>query len=333
MGLNLYWPRDRFGSIIRPSRAGLVWYNLSLIALIASLALTLVLVDHPRLWARARVVAVFAFRVSAVLMGSWILITVAAHAATGLVSGSRQPVEGIDLFWQVLTASWHSLALMAVAVIWGTSVGLGGAYWQLATRLQRLPVLWIVATLLWVTPTFLLGVFAQEAQAQIFQYSGQSVTGGYGTFSALQAFWAGLVLGIRPAAYVYRHAHLVLSEQAQNDHVRTAIAKGMPWRIVSWRHIFKPSLATITAGWLNSFRLMIGSLPLIEWFFAYPGLGNQLIYALGIARPDQVGNFQPDLAIGLVVAMGAVLVFMETGTRGLQQLWDPRINDLRVEPA
>jgi ABC-type dipeptide/oligopeptide/nickel transport system permease component len=311
-----------------------VWYNLSLGALIVSLVLTLTLAGHPRLWARARFVAVFALRASAVLMGSWLLVTIAARASTALVSGGTvQPLEGVALVTQVLAASGHSVTLMAVAVAWGTSVGLGMAYWQLAAGLQRVPVLWIAATLLWVTPTFLLGVFAQEAQAQIFQHSGYVVTGGYGTGSALQTFWAGLVLGIRPAAYVYRHSHLVLTDQAQSDHVRTAVAKGMPWRIVAARHIFRPSLSTISAGWLNSFRLMIGSLPLIEWFFAFPGLGNQLIYALGIARPDQVGHFQPDLAIALVVAMGIVLVLMETGTRLLQQLWDPRINDLRAQPA
>lgn len=311
----------------------MLWYNLSLVALIASLVLTIGFSEIPRVWKHARVAAVFAFRISAVLMGTWLLISIAARMSTAFISGGAPEAQGAALLEQVIPPTLRSLSLMAVAVAWGTSVGLGTAYLQVAVRLQRAPVLWVAATILWVTPTFLLGVFAQELQAQIFQRSGVVVTGGYGTASALQIFWAGVVLGIRPATYIYRFSNQALAEQADNDHVRTALAKGMPWRIVVGRHIFRPSLSTIAAGWINSFRLMIGSLPLIEWFFAYPGLGQQLIYALGITRPDQIGQFQPNLAIASVVAMAAVLVLMETSTKVLQQLWDPRIADLRAEPG
>ncbi len=309
----------------------MVWYNLGLIALIVSLALTAGLSSYPRLWVRARVVASFALRLSAVFIGTWLLISVAARVSTGLVAGGVTEPAGIVLAGQVLVAGARSIALLAVAVVWGTSIGLGTAYMQYATRKQRLPILWLLATLLWVMPTFLLGIFAQEMQAQIFQHSGYVVTGGYGTASPLQVFWAGVVLGIRPATYIYRHSYLAMGDQRQSEHVRTAIAKGMPWTVVVRKHILRPSLSTITAGWLNSFRLMIGSLPLIEWFFAYPGLGQQLIYSLGIARPDQVGAFQPDVAIAFVVGLAVVLVLIETIAHLLQQVWDPRLTAVRVE--
>jgi len=94
--------------------------------------------------------------------------------------------------------------------------------------------------------------------------------------------------------------------------------------------MFRPAASTLTSGWIASVRLMIGSLPLIEFFFGFPGLGMQLILALGIAYPDQPGHFQPDLAIGLVVTMAVILVALEAFTKLLQQWLDPRIVDLRA---
>ena len=37
----------------------------------------------------------------------------------------------------------------------------------------------------------------------------------------------------------------------------------------------------VLTAWLNSFRSLIGSLPLVEYFFGYPGLGRVLVLALG----------------------------------------------------
>jgi ABC-type dipeptide/oligopeptide/nickel transport system permease component len=104
---------------------------------------------------------------------------------------------------------------------------------------------------------------------------------------------------------------------------------GIPWGQVLRRHVLRPASPTLIAGWLGSLRLMIGSQPLIEFFFAYPGLGMRLVLSLGIGYPDRAGHFQPDLAIGFLVAMAAMVVVIETGGGIAQRLLDPRLNELR----
>jgi len=186
---------------------------------------------------------------------------------------------------------------------------------------------------IWVFPTFLLAVLVQELQAQVFNVTGLAVGGSYGIVDPVLAFWAAVVLSIRPAAYVYRRARLTLQDEQTEDHVRTAKAKGLAWRQILNRHIVRPAAASLTADWIASFRLMIGSLPLVEFFFAYPGLGMQLVLAIGIAYPDQAGHFQPDLAIGLVAAMAAILLTLEAMAKEIQRWLDPRLNELRISLA
>jgi ABC-type dipeptide/oligopeptide/nickel transport system permease component len=101
------------------------------------------------------------------------------------------------------------------------------------------------------------------------------------------------------------------------------------------RHVVHPAAAALLSAWMNSFRLMIGSLPLVEFFFGYPGLGEMLILALGLTFGIQgrSGQPQPDLAIALVVAMAAILLLLETATGLLQGWLDPRLRELRREAA
>ena len=312
----------------------MLWYNLSLAAVMVSLLIVLAFSRWPKAWVRARPIAVLGIQISSILMGTWLLIRAAQSTSTGFISGaSAHLVEGSALAQAIFVSAGRSLLLMVLATLWGTCAGLGAAYIVSYRRRGETAFLGFIATALWVIPTFLLATLVQELQAQIFYLTGQSVTGGYGTFSPLQAVWAAIVLGIRPAAYVFRQSRLALEQEATSDHVRTAEAKGVRWAQVVSRHMFRPAAPTLTAGWIASFRLMIGSLPLVEFFFGFPGLGMQLTLALGISFPDQPGHFQPDLAIGLVVAMAVILVTLEAAAKMLQQWLDPRLVDLRMQAA
>ena len=313
----------------------MLWYNLSLIALLVSLAITVACSPFEQLWRHLRFLAVLCFKLAAVLMGTWLLIAYAARTSTGIFGGtSAQLIEGRELVATVFVAAERSLVLMLAASVVGTLLGLGLAYLLVAPGLRRgLGGIALMATVVWVIPTFLIAALVQELQAQIYGISGVGVTGGYGTASLVSAAWAGLVLAIRPAAYVFRQARLVLDDETKTDHVRAALARGLPWRRVVNRHIVRPAVPTLTANWVAAFRIMIGSLPLVEFFFAYPGLGMQLVLALGIAYPDQSGHFQPDLAIGLVAAMAAILMSLEIAARGLQRAVDPRLRELRSQAA
>jgi peptide/nickel transport system permease protein len=95
---------------------------------------------------------------------------------------------------------------------------------------------------------------------------------------ALPALWlpavaATLVL----MAYVVRLVRAGVIEELKRDYVRTAVLKGLPYRVVVFKHVLRNALIpTITViatstGWLMS------SLVVIETVFSYPGLGGLLV--------------------------------------------------------
>jgi ABC-type dipeptide/oligopeptide/nickel transport system permease component len=309
----------------------MIWLNLSLIALTVSLALPAVFSGSERIWPRVRFLAVLAFQVSGILLLSWLLVSGAPAQPGPPTSGP--PPDAANIAQTAITAALRSLALLATTVIWATCSGLGAAFLITASRNRGWLAIIPVVTVLWVLPTFLFAVGVQELQFLIYNAIGTPVGGAYGTGSALQILWAAVVLGVRPAAYIFRQARVTLDLEETADHVRAARARGLPWSRIAARHIFRPAAATIASGWLSSFRLMIGSLPLVEFFFAYPGFGQLLVLSLGVGYGDNPSQPQPQLAIALVVTMAVVLVLIETVVGMLQTRLDPRLRDLQLEEA
>ncbi|MBW6399159.1 ABC transporter permease [Roseomonas sp. HJA6] len=93
---------------------------------------------------------------------------------------------------------------------------------------------------------------------------------------ALPAFNLGLIM----AAYITRVARSAMLEVLSEDFVRTARAKGVPWRAVVWRHALRNALIpviTIVGLYLG---VLIGNSVLTEIVFNRPGLGKLIVGAL-----------------------------------------------------
>jgi ABC-type dipeptide/oligopeptide/nickel transport system permease component len=70
---------------------------------------------------------------------------------------------------------------------------------------------------------------------------------------------------------------------------------------------------------------MLGSLPLVEFFFAYPGLGQLLLSSLGVNSGLQIQPPNPSLAIASAVLLACMLAVLEALARGLSLRFDPRL--------
>ncbi len=87
----------------------------------------------------------------------------------------------------------------------------------------------------------------------------------------------GVVSGIGGSARLYRTIFL---EETSRDYVRTARAKGLPERVVLFRHVLRNGLIPILTGVVVAIpALFIGSL-VMESFFGIPGLGSYTIDAI-----------------------------------------------------
>jgi ABC-type dipeptide/oligopeptide/nickel transport system permease component len=233
----------------------------------------------------------------------------------------------------ILSSAWRSLVPMGLALAFASVAGLFGAMAVTSGERRRWSSLGPVATVLWIAPTFLIAILVQELQAFIFGKTGLVVAAGFAEVNPIQVFWVAVILAIRPTAYFFQHARNALDLDVTTDYVRTARAKGLSWPEVVRRHILRANAPLILTAWLNSFRSMIGSLPLVEFLFGYPGLGRVLILALGLSYGTGTGPVHTDVAIGLVVILALILIAIETVTALLERAFDPRLRAIGATPV
>ena len=124
----------------------------------------------------------------------------------------------------------------------------------------------------------------------------------------------GLAVSIAPTLRLFRS--FVLDEAGQ-DYVRTARAKGLSERRVMWVHVLRnAAIPIITHVMSNLPALLIGAF-LLERFFGIPGIGREVI--LAVERSD----FPVIKAITVYVAAATMLFNLLTDL--MYQAVDPRV--------
>jgi len=277
-----------------------------------------------------RVLTTLGLQVAGVLVVTWLLVERGQSLARAIPPppGTLNAIPA-----EIAGPAFASLMLALVALIWGTGVGTAAAAFVVGARRPRIALLLGLASLIWIVPTFLLAILAQDLQAQLYNLSGVNVSGGYAQFSPGQLSWAAAVLAIRPAAYAYRQGSILIADQSRQLFVRTALAKGLPWNAIVSRHIVRPAAAGLLQTASASIRLMFGSLPLVEFFFGFPGLGQLLLRSLGVSSGTDAQPPDPGLAIASAVVLASMLAVIEAAIRVLMQKADPRVAEAGVEAA
>ncbi len=79
--------------------------------------------------------------------------------------------------------------------------------------------------------------------------------------------------------YIARITRSGVIEALDADYTRTAVLKGLPWRIVVVRHVLRNALMPTIAVVATQVGYLIGGLVVIEFMFNYQGLGRLLLTA------------------------------------------------------
>src|SRR6202521_4157581 len=216
----------------------MLWVNLGLIALIIAAGIALISIRTPQIVPVGRIVATLALQISGVLVVTWFLVS---RGQTHAASLPPPPAVEAAIWAGVSGPALASLELVLVSVILGTSIGTAAAALVAWARSTSLELLIGVGSFVWIIPTFLIAILAQDLQATIYNLTGARVSGGYGTASLGQLLWCAAVLSIRPAAYAFRQGNVLISDQARAGHVRTAYAKGLLWRTIVTRQTNRPT--------------------------------------------------------------------------------------------
>ncbi len=133
------------------------------------------------------------------------------------------------------------------------------------------------------------------------------------TYTPLPVMLAVLV-ALAPNIRLYRS---FLLDELGNDYVRTARAKGLPERVVLFRHVLRNALIPVLANvGLALPGVFVGSF-LIEQFFSIPGLGREVL--LAVNRSD----YPVIQAIAVYLAMLSMIINL--GVDVMFRLVDPRV--------
>jgi glutathione transport system permease protein len=124
-------------------------------------------------------------------------------------------------------------------------------------------------------------------------------------------------LGLVMAAYITRVTRSAMLEVLSADYVRTALAKGVPWRVVVRHHALRNALIPIITVIGLFLGIQIGNSVLTEIVFNRPGLGKLIVGALN----------QRDYTMlqGLMVIYTLIVVFINVLTDIAYGLVDPRV--------
>ena len=126
-----------------------------------------------------------------------------------------------------------------------------------------------------------------------------------------------LNLGLLMVAYVTRVTRSGMLKALGEDYIRTARAKGLPYRTVVWRHAFRNVLVPIVTVVGLYLGVLIGNAVLTEIVFNRPGIGKLIVTALN----------QRDYSLlqGLMVVSAFAIVLANILTDLTYGLVDPRV--------
>ncbi len=238
--------------------------------------------------------------------------------------GTIQPENGPpilvkDILWESYR---NSMGLLLIALLFAAALGffLGG----LAALSKRVPLSLplLTVTIIGISiPSFFAGMLLQNLAIVYLRETGRHLVSVAGLGWDLDhMLFPLLVLGARPLAYLTRTSFLSLSRIMEADFIRTAYAKGlrhlrMVINIHALRNIAVPVLTAVGV----SLRFSLTTLPVVEFFFAWPGIGLRLLEA--------INNRQTIVVVTLALALGITLLGVNLILDILYRLVDPRLQD------
>lgn len=228
-----------------------------------------------------------------------------------------QADDGRDIGREITTRMWPSLAIALPTFLVGLAVYISFALLLVFFRATYLDVAGVVlcVALMSISGLFYVigGQYLLGKLWNLVPISGYQ-PGLEGMKFLILPVLVGVVASIGDSSRFYRTLFL---EEIHKDYVRTARAKGLPERVVLFRHVLGNAMIPILTGVVVVIpRLFLGSL-IVESFFGIPGLGSYTIDAI------QAQDFA---IVRSMVFLGSVLYILGLLLTDLSYtLVDPRV--------
>jgi len=210
----------------------------------------------------------------------------------------RFPTTLTLAFWAVLISSIIGITIGVIAAV---------------KRYSLLDKFLLTITVFGIsTPVFWFGFLLMLLLAVKLKWLPVSGSGGW-IYFVLPA----LTLGLRPAAYVARVMRTNMIEVLQQDYIRTAIAKGVPYFVVVFKHALRNALMPVITLIGLDFGSLLSGAAITEIIFGLPGIGKFAFE--GIERRDY------PVIMGVVILTAIIFVVVNLILDLIYPLIDPRV--------
>ena len=203
---------------------------------------------------------------------------------------------------------------MIVALMIGIPAGIIAAIRQYSWMDHALMVFALIGISM---PVFWQGLIAQMLLAQSSTGIAIFPVAGYGDGNLWYMVLPSLVLGTNLSAVIARVTRSSMLEVKSQDYLKTARSKGLPSRLVLFRHHIRNALIpVVTVIGLQVAALLTGSL-VTETIFNWPGLGRVIVPAI-LQRDTPV-------IMGILIFGAFIYIAVNLITDICYALLDPRI--------
>lgn len=242
-------------------------------------------------------------------------------------STPQQPIRDL-VFQRMLYSGWLALLTLVIAVplsvILGVIAGLTEGRWP--DSIISILTLSVVSLPEFVTGLFLINIVALRWQdnpiADQFGWfpASSAIRTDVSFTEALPSLWlpavaATLVL----MAYIVRLIRAGVIEEMKRDYVRTAVLKGIPYRVVIFKHVLRNALIPTVTVIATSTGWLISGMVVIESVFSYPGLGRLLV-------SNAIENRDLPLIQAIVMVTVAIILVANFTADVLYAVLNPRIS-------
>jgi peptide/nickel transport system permease protein/oligopeptide transport system permease protein len=237
------------------------------------------------------------------------------HPATYYLHKQNLPTSEV-----VLDAFVKSAGLLLFALGLATLIGVPlGIVMALSRRNFSRVLMLLTSVLLTSLPSFLLAMLLWIVNIQAhqrFRTPQLPITGfGWGAHIVLPA----LVLMARPLAQIAQVTYVTMQDVMRQDFIRVAYAKGFRRSTVVDRHALKNTLIPVMTTMGASLRFSLASLPIVESFFIWPGVGLLLLESIRLGYNA--------LTTDLIVSLGFLFLLLNLLLDFVYPLIDARLRD------
>jgi peptide/nickel transport system permease protein len=243
-------------------------------------------------------------------------LTKALNGKLGMV----ETQEGMLSVEEILKQSYiNSMGLLLVGLVSGALIGLivGTVTALIKHENLLLPVLMV--TIIGVsTPSFFAGLMLRQGELLYVRVFGHPLVSMAGLgWDYKHMLLPALVLAARPLAYMTRASYVAVNRTMEEDYIRTAFSKGLTLsRTVNVHALRNTAVPMLTAVGV-SLRFSLSALPIVEFFFVWPGLGLHLLEA--------INQRQTVLVAALAAALGLTFLVINFLMDVAYRIIDPRM--------